>query len=132
MNLDRIIAINGKSGLFRMVANQNNGLLVEDLQTKKRQFASGRLHDFTPLASVSIYTTDSQEETIELAKVFEAMHTQIEANPLPASGASSSDLRAYFERVMPTHDRDKVLISHIKKIIRWFACLQEVNFFAAA
>lgn len=115
-----------------MIANQNNGLLVEDLQTKIRQFASGRLNDFTPLASVSIYTTNAEEETIELAKVFEAMHQQINENPLPASGASSNDLREYFLRVMPTHDREKVLISHIKKIIRWFSCLQEVNFFQAA
>jgi hypothetical protein len=123
MKLDRIVAVSGRSGLFRLISNQSNGLIVEDIESGKRSFASGRLHDFTPLESVSVYTTD-EESTVELSKVFAIMHEQIAENPLPASNASSNDIRAYFERILPLHDREKVLISHIKKITRWYAFLE--------
>lgn len=126
MKLDNIVAVSGRSGLFRMVANQSNGLIVEEIETNKRSFASGRLHDFTPLASVSIYTTD-EEATVELSKIFNIMNEQLASNPLPSEKATSADLRAYFDRILPAHDREKVLISHIKKITRWFAFLAAHN-----
>lgn len=122
MKLDRIVAVSGRSGLFRLISNQSNGLIVEDIENGKRSFASGRLHDFTPLESVSVYTTD-EESTVELSKILAIMHEQIASNPLPANNASSNDIRSYFERILPEHDREKVLISHIKKITRWYAFL---------
>ena len=126
MKLDRIIAISGRSGLYRLLASQNNGLLVEEIETGKRSFASGRLHDFTPLESVSIYTND-EESTIELSKLFDLMKEKEATNAIPAANASSQDLRAYFEAVLPEHDRERVLISHIKKITRWYAFLAQHN-----
>ena len=126
MKLDRIIAISGRSGLFMLLNSQNTGLLVEEIGTGKRTFASGRLHDFTPLESVSIYT-NNEESTIELSKLFDLMKEQEATNPIPGAKASSQELRSYFEAVLPEHDRDRVLISHIKKITRWYAFLAEHN-----
>lgn len=126
MNLEKLVAISGKSGLFSMVSNRSNGLIVEDLDNKQRFFVSARTHQFTPLASISIYTED-EEETVELKEVFKRMKAGLDENPLVDMKADSSVFRTYFENVMPEHDRERVLISDIKKLTKWFSFLHERN-----
>ena len=65
MKLDEFVAVSGLPGVFKMVANRNNGLIVENIETGKRKFAPTRRHQFTPLASIGIYT-DGPEDTLEL------------------------------------------------------------------
>jgi hypothetical protein len=126
MNLEKLVAISGKSGLFSMVSNRSNGLIVEDLDNNKRFFVSARMHQFTPLASISIYT-DTEEETVELKDVFKRMKAGLADNPLVDAKADSNEFRTYFDKIMPEHDRDKVLISDIKKLTKWFSFLHERN-----
>jgi hypothetical protein len=126
MNLEKLVAISGRSGLFRMTSNRANGLIVEDLDNGKRFFVSARLHQFTPLASISIYT-DTEEETVELKQVFKRMADNMETTPPLDAKAEGNELRSYFEKIMPEHDREKVLISDIKKLIKWFGFLKERN-----
>jgi hypothetical protein len=126
MNLEKLVAISGKGGLFSMVSNRSNGLIVEDLDNNKRFFVSARMHQFTPLASISIYT-DTEEETVELKDVFKRMKAGLADNPLVDAKADSNEFRTYFDKIMPEHDRDKVLISDIKKLTKWFSFLHERN-----
>lgn len=123
MNLKDFVAVSGLSGIFRMAANRNNGLIVADLDSGKRRFASSRKHQFTPLESIAIFTDD--DDSVELAKVFQNMQDQAEDNPVPANGAKPQELREYFLDVMPNHDRDRVHISDIKKVVKWYTFLQE-------
>lgn len=58
MNLDKLVAVSGMSGVYRMSANRSNGLIVEEIPTGKLKFASVRKHQFTPLESIGIYTDD--------------------------------------------------------------------------
>ena len=58
MNLEKLVAVSGMSGLYRMAANRSNGLIIEDIKSGKRSFASARKHQFTPLESIAIYTDD--------------------------------------------------------------------------
>jgi hypothetical protein len=126
MNLEKLVAISGKTGLFNMVSNRSNGLIVEDLDNNKRFFVSARMHQFTPLASISIYT-DTEEETVELKDVFKRMKAGLTDNPLVDLKADSNEFRNYFDKIMPEHDREKVLISDIKKLTKWFTFLYERN-----
>jgi hypothetical protein len=126
MNLEKLVAISGKSGLFSMISNRSNGLIVEDLDNNKRFFVSARMHQFTPLASISIYT-DIEEETVELKEIFNRMKAGLDENPLVDMKADSAVFRSYFDKIMPEHDRDKVLISDIKKLTKWFSFLHERN-----
>ena len=80
MNLEKLVAISGRSGIFKMAANRQNGLIVQDLDNGKKFFAPSRKHQFTPLESISIYTND-QESTAELKHVFNSMLEQLESNP---------------------------------------------------
>jgi len=126
MNLERIIAVGGRSGLFKMIANQKNGLLLEDLHDQKRSFVSGRLNQFTPLESISIYV-NTEEGTVALSKVFENMLALLPEQTVPAHDAAPSLLRGYLLQVLPEHDTDKVLISDIRKMVKWFAFLHAHN-----
>lgn len=125
MNLEELIAVSGLPGLYRMAANRSNGLIVEELETGKRRFAPSRRHQFTPLASIAIYTDDG--DSVALAKVFGNMRDQLADNPLPEATAASDALYEYFADVLPNYDRDRVYPGDVKKIIKWFTALQAAN-----
>ena len=125
MNLEKLIAVSGLSGIYRMAANRSNGLIIEDVQSGKRRFASSRKHQFTPLESISIFTDDG--DSMELKKVFRNMKQQQEDNPPPAASAKSEDLHEYFAEVLPTYDRDRVFNGDIKKLFKWFNFLVEAS-----
>lgn len=123
MNLEKFVAISGMSGLFKLLANRNNGLIVEDLANGKRKFAPSRKHQFTPLGSIGIYTNDG--ESTELKNVFRNMLEQLEQNPPVSTNASSEELHRYFKEVLPDYDPDRVMTGDIKKTIKWFIFLNE-------
>jgi hypothetical protein len=64
--------------------------------------------------------------------VFEKMVEQLEDNPPPKTTADAEVLREYFLDVLPDHDEDRVAISDIKKVIKWFDFIQEHNLMDAA
>lgn len=122
---DQLVAVSGLPGLYKMVANRSNGLIIEDLDEGKRRFAPSRKHQFTPLASIGIYTDDG--ETRELGAVFRSMRDKMEETPPPALDENPESLRTYLSIVLPDYDRDKVYVSDIKKLIKWFTFLNERN-----
>lgn len=122
MQLDKIVAVSGTmNGIYKMAANRSNGLILEDLDTGKRKFASIRRHQFTPLNSIGIYTDDG--DSMELENVFRAMLEQLEANPPIDVKASKEDLTAYFKKVLPNHDEERVYPRDIRRVIKWFTFL---------
>ncbi len=123
MNLEKLVALSGMPGVYRMAANRSNGLIVEEIPSGKLKFASIRKHQFTPLESIGIYTDDG--ETVELKVVFGNMLEQLSDNPPVNPGSDSGDLYAYFAKILPNFDRDRVHPGDVKKVIRWFLFLQE-------
>jgi len=67
MKFDEMVAVSGMSGIYKLVANRSNGLIIEDVDSGKRKLAPARKHQFTPLASIGIYT--GEEDTAELAVI---------------------------------------------------------------
>lgn len=120
MNLENILAISGLPGLYRLVTTRKNGLVVEDYDNSKRLFISLRKHQFTPLESVAIYTYSDVEE---IEAIFRKMLELKDSEPVPASNASAQDLHQYFRKVLPDYNEDKVFMSDIKKVIKWFSFL---------
>lgn len=124
MKIDDYVAVSGLPGLYKMAANRSNGLIIEDLDTGKKRFASVRKHQFTPLESIVVFTID-EDESAELKKVFTSILTQLADNPMPASNAKPAELREYFTKILPDHDQDQVHPSDIKKIMKWFQFLND-------
>jgi len=117
MLFQEVIMITGQPGLFRALTMANNGMVVEDLDTKQRKRIPNS-NSIGSLAEMSLYLQD--EETIPLRELFVTMTNQAEVYPAPSAKASDEELRAYFEAVVPDYDRDRVYPSVMKKVLRWF------------
>ncbi len=124
MNIEDYLAVSKLPGIFKMVSNRPNGLIIEELDTQKKKFVSARKHMFTPLASVSIYTVD---DSVELGTIFQSMLDKMgELSPKEAL-SSNQTMFDYFEKILPTYDRERVYVGDIKKVIKWFNFLNERN-----
>ncbi len=123
MDLEKLVAVSGMPGVYRMAANRSNGLIVEDIPSGKLKFASVRKHQFTPLESIGIFTDDG--DTVELKVVFGNMLEQLSENPPVDPGSDTQVLFDYFAKVLPNFDRDRVHTGDVKKVLKWFSFLQE-------
>ena len=129
MNIEKLVAVSGLPGLHKIVANRDNGLIVADLESGKTRFCSSRKHQFSPMETIAIFTDDNDSEQIE--KVFQSMLDQKAKNPVPAAKSSAEVLKTYFEKILPNFDQDKVHVSHIKKVIKWYNQLDKTGLLTA-
>jgi hypothetical protein len=129
MNLKDILAVSGMPGLFKLVNSRSNGLLVSSLDDSSRTiFCSMRKHQFTPMETVAIYT---MSDTVELSTILERMLEQLEENPPASPSGSKTEIEDYFSSIVPDYDEDRVYISDMKKVIKWFTILHEKGFLTA-
>ena len=112
-----ILSISGRPGLFKLVSQGKNMLIVESLSTGKRVPAYA--HDkIISLGDISIYTMD---EDISLAKVFESIKEKNEGKEVDLKSLNNDNaLREYFETILPDYDQDRVYTNDIKKVFNWY------------
>ena len=113
MDYSKIISVTGLSGLFELVASKADGAVVKSLEDKSTKFVSSRVHNFTHLESIEIYTV---KDNSVLADVFKAIKESKET--LPDAKADGTALKSYFEKVYPDLDFERVYASDMKKIIK--------------
>lgn len=129
MNIENLVAVSGLPGLHKIIANRDNGLIVEDLDSGKTRFCSSRKHQFSPMETIAIFTDDNDSEQIE--QVFQSMLDNKAKAAVPSPNAPAADLKSYFEKILPNYDRDKVHVSHIKKVIKWYNQLDKTGLLTA-
>ena len=115
-DLSKILAISGQSGLYLYVSQARNGAIVEALADKKRSSVS-LTSKITSLADISIYT---DEEEVKLQQVFLNMKEVLGDADAPSSKSNPEELKALFEKALPTYDRDRFYVSHMKKVVDWY------------
>jgi hypothetical protein len=118
MEYNKIISVTGMPGLFELLSSKNDGALVKSLEDGNTRFVSSRVHNFSHLESIEVYTTD---ENVNLADVFRSMNESTESLP---SEKDSKAVKEYFGKVFPTMDFERVYNSDMKKMIRWFGILK--------
>jgi len=123
MNLKDIIAISGESGLFRFLAQGRNAIIVEHLETNKRQTASASSR-VSSLEDIAIYTTG---EDLKLSTVFDRIYEKESGGLAVDPKSSTKDIVAYFESVLPEYDKNRVYVSDIKKVIVWYNLMHKLN-----
>ncbi|MCL6524472.1 MAG: DUF5606 domain-containing protein [Thermoflavifilum sp.] len=120
-----IVSISGLPGLYEMLSSKAEGGIVRSLQDKSTRFVSARLHRFTPIETIEVFTTGAN---VPLAGVFKAMQAQEDKHPIPdSSKANEKALREYFDQVFPELDDQRVYLSDLKKMVRWYMQLKEHN-----
>lgn len=119
MEYNRIIAITGLPGLFELLSSKTDGAIVKSLEDGNTRFVSSRVHNFSHLESIEIYT---QTDNVNLVDVFQAMQATADA---PPDGKDSGALKAYFQKVYPDMDFERVYASDMKKMVKWFEVLRK-------
>jgi hypothetical protein len=119
MEYSKIVAVSGLPGLFELINSKTDGAIVRSLEDKTTKFISSRIHQFSHLESIEVYTT---RDNVNLAEIFLAMEKAGAALP-PDKDADG--VRKYFEKVYPELDFDRVYASDMKKMIKWFDGLQK-------
>ena len=120
-DLSKILAISGQSGLYLYISQARNGAIVEALSDKKRTSVS-MTSKITSLADISIYT---DEEEVKLQDVFTGMKEVLGEADAPSSKASADELKSFFEKALPSYDRDHFYVSHMKKVVDWYNNLKK-------
>ena len=119
-DLTKVLAISGQSGLYLYISSTRQGAIVEALSDKKRT-AVGATSKITSLADISIYTDD---EEVKLEQVFLNMKEGLGDADAPSAKSKPEELKALFEKALPTYDRDRFYVSHMKKVVEWYNALK--------
>ena len=121
MEYSKLVAVTGLPGLFELISSRGDGAVVRSLDDNKTQFISGRVHNFSHLESIEVYT---QRDNVNLVDVFNAMEK--DGGSLP-DAKSNDAVKKYFEKVYPEMDFERVYSSDMKKMVKWFESLKKHN-----
>ncbi len=121
MDYNKLVSITGMGGLFELMSSKADGGVVRSLEDKTTKFVSTRIHSFSHLESIEIFTV---KDNVNLVEIFTAM--QVSKAKLPDSGDAKA-VKAYFEKVSPDMDFERVYNSDMKRMIKWFQQLTANN-----
>jgi hypothetical protein len=121
MEYSKLVAVTGLPGLFELISSRGDGAVVRSLDENKTQFISSRVHNFSHLESIEVYT---QRDNVNLVDVFNAMEK--DGGSLP-DAKNNDAVKIYFEKVYPEMDFERVYSSDMKKMVKWFESLKKHN-----
>ena len=121
MEYNKIIAVTGLPGLYELLSSKSDGAIVRSLDDKTTRFVSSRIHNFSHLESIEVYTV---RDNVNLVDILKAMEASAEKLPDEKDGA---DLKAYFTKVYPDLDFGRVYSSDLKKMVKWYSVLKANN-----
>ena len=120
---ERVLTISGKPGLYRLLSSARNMIIVEVVDATKKRIPVHNTDKVVMLDDIAIYT-DTEEVPLRevFAKIYEKENGVL---PLDLKMATPEELVEYFEGIMPDYDRDRVYLTHIKKMYSWYNILVE-------
>ena len=118
---ERVLTISGKPGLYRLLSSGRNMIIVEAIDSTKKRVPVHNTDKVVMLDDIAIYT-DTEEVPLRevFAKIYEKENGVL---PLDLKMATPEELVEYFEEVMPDYDRERVYLTHIKKMYSWYNIL---------
>ena len=123
MDLSGIISISGRPGLYKVIAQGKNSIIVESLIDKKR-FPAYSTDRISALEDISIYTYDDDKP---LKEIFGGIYKKVEGKEGPSHKEDLSVLQEYLSDVLPDYDEDRVYPSDIKKVFQWYNILHKAG-----
>lgn len=121
--LKEILSISGKPGLFKLINNTPNAIIVESLIDGKR-FPAYSNSKIISLEDISIYTED---EDMPLKTVLKRINEKENGAKTLSHKEPTEKIIAYFDEILPEYDKDRVYVSDMKKVIQWYNLLAEKN-----
>ncbi|MFD1259011.1 DUF5606 domain-containing protein [Mucilaginibacter terrae] len=124
MNLQGIVSVGGKPGLWKALAQNKTGFVLESLDEKKTKLVVNL--STAKMAALDEITIFGADEDIKLIDVLERIKN---AETVPEVKAEGKKLREFFREVAPDHDEEKVYASDIKKVLAWYYILKDMPIF---
>lgn len=124
MELDKVMSISGKPGLYELKAQTRGGFVAESMLDGKKITVNLR-HNVSLLSEIAIYT---YTEEVPLREVFQKIKEKENGGEAISHKESKNKLEEYFSEVLPEYDEDRVYASDIKKIVQWYNLLINKGF----
>ncbi len=121
MEYSKLVAVTGLPGLFELINSKTDGAIVRSLEDKSTRFVSSRIHNFSHLESIEVYTV---RDNVNLVDVFNAMD---KAGVKLPDDKDAAAVKKYFEKAYPEMDFERVYASDMKKMVKWFDILKKNN-----
>jgi len=121
MEYSKLVAVTGLPGLYELLSSKTDGAIVRSLDDKSTRFVSSRVHNFSHLESIEVYTV---ADNVNLAEVFQAMDKAGKDLPDEKDAAA---IKKFFNAVYPDMDFERVYASDMKKMVKWYAILKKNN-----
>ena len=120
--LRKIVTISGKPGLYRLLSNGRGMLIVETLDATHKRVPVYATDKVVSLGDIAMYTDD---EEVPLWQVLENIKARTEGKALDIDykQATNDELAAFFAEVLPNYDRDRVYMTHVRKLVQWYNIL---------
>jgi hypothetical protein len=126
MELKEIAVVSGKPGLFKIIKPAKNGVILEAMDGSLARFIASTSTKVSVLGEISIYTEDGNN--VPLEQVFRDMFASFGKVLKVTSKSSDAEFRTFFEELVPAHDRQRVYVSDIKKVVVWYGLLLTAGF----
>ena len=123
MNLEGLLYVSGKPGLFKLVSNTKNTVIIESLTDKKRR----PIHSQTQanmLEEIGIYTYN---DTKPISDIFDKIAEKENGDKSISHKSSENELINYFREILNDYDEEKVYLSDIKKVFQWYNTIQNAG-----
>jgi hypothetical protein len=120
IKLKDILSISGKGGLFKLIAQARNGVVVESMEDHKRHVAPATAR-VSSLDDIAIFT---REEEVPLSDIFMRIYDHTGGKETISHKSSGDQLKRAFMELVPDYDDQRVYLSDIKKVYQWYNQLQ--------
>lgn len=124
MKLSDIASVSGKGGLFKVLAPAKTSLVLESLDSARTKMVATTHHRVSVLSEISIYTT-TKEGTVSLEDVLKKIHKEYGSDPGVDGNSDPNELKSFLKSVLPEYDDDRVYVSDIKKLVKWYSIILE-------
>ena len=121
MEYSKLVAVTGLPGLFELINSKTDGAIVRSLEDKTTRFVASRVHNFSHLESIEVYTV---QDNVNLVDVLNAMDKAGQKLP---DDKNADIVKKYFQKVYPDMDFERVYVSDMKKMVKWFEVLKKNN-----
>ncbi len=123
MDLSGIISISGMPGLYKVVSQAKNGVIVESLIDKKR-FPAFATNKISALEDISMFTTNDDKRISEIMKT---IFDKEGGKKCIDNKADDKAIIAYFAEILPDYDKERVYVSNMRKLFSWYNLLSETG-----
>jgi hypothetical protein len=124
MDFNEIATVSGKGGLFTVLAPTRGGMILESMDDQKKKMVVNVNTKVSLLGEISIYTTDA-DGAVPLDQIMRKVHSEFDGDTGLNGSSDAGELKSFLQFILPEYDEDRVYVSDIKKIVTWYAIINE-------